>query len=138
MLKTQDKTTVELLLDFRRKINEKSKGLTFGKDLTLSQLDTLIFIGTENKKTMESISKHLNITPPSTTTLINKLEKQRLIIRKADKDDRRLTYIELTPKTKKQLSDMKTKKEKIFNSLLSKLNEKERRDFKKIITKLIY
>lgn len=133
----KDKTTVELLLEFRKKMNEKTKRLTFGKDLTLSQLETLIFINTDNKRTMESISKHLNITPPSTTSLIDKLYKQKLIARKPDKDDRRLTYIELTPKTKKELSKMKSEKEKIFNSLLSKLTETERKKFKQLIIKLI-
>ncbi len=137
MIKTNEKTTVELLLEFRRKMNEKTKKLTFGKDLTLSQLETLIFIGIDDKKTMESISKHLNITPPSTTSFIDKLQKQKLITRKPDKYDRRLTYIELTPKTKKELSKMKSEKEKIFNSLLSKLTETERKLLKELIIKLI-
>lgn len=136
-MKDTNKTMGELLSAFRRKINTCIKKSNFERELTLSQLETLIFIGPKDKKTMESISTYFDIAPPSATSLINKLQKRGLIIRKNDKNDRRIVYIELSPEAKKHVLNMWKQKEKILNDLVSKLTINDRNHFKRIMNILI-
>jgi DNA-binding MarR family transcriptional regulator len=135
-LKEQEKTMGELLSAFRRKINTCIKKGTFEKELTLSQLEALMFIGPKDRKTMESIATNFDIAPPSATSLISKLEKRGLVVRTQDKKDRRMVYIELTPETKKMILNMWKQKEKVLNELVSTLTVADRDHFKRIMNTL--
>jgi DNA-binding MarR family transcriptional regulator len=134
---TTEKSMGELLSGFRRAIKSCLKKNILEEELTLSQMETLIFIGPKDKKTMESISTHLDISPPSATSLIGKLVKNKMVIRKNDKIDRRIVYIELSTKTKKELVSMWQKKEKALDTLVSKLSITDRNHFKRILNTLI-
>ncbi len=127
----------ELLLALRRRINESVKENTLKDELTVSQFEVLWFIGHDGKKSMESIATYLNIKPPSVTALVDKLEKAGLVARAKDTDDRRIIHIILTEKTKKQLAAFKEKKESVFNELLSRLSQKDAKEFERILLLLI-
>jgi MarR family transcriptional regulator, organic hydroperoxide resistance regulator len=127
----------ELLLAFRRKISCSTKQETFDRELTFSQIETLMFIGLHDKKSMESIASYLKIAPPSATSLIEKLEKKGLILRTKDKQDRRMVLIELSPQAKKQISNMWDRKEQVLEKLISKLNSTDRNHFVRIMKNLI-
>ena len=47
---------------------------------------------------VSEISKHLNVTMPSVTPILNKLEKHGLIARRIDEHDRRVILVTLTKK----------------------------------------
>ncbi|MDD5318297.1 MAG: MarR family transcriptional regulator [Candidatus Pacebacteria bacterium] len=127
----------ELLLAFRRKMNACTKKGSFERELTFSQMEILMFIGPSEKKSMESIAKYLKVAPPSATSLIEKMEKAGLVLRKKDKNDRRVVFIELSPKTKKMIAVLWKKKEKILDKIVSKLNPTDRSHFRRIMKILI-
>jgi len=127
----------ELLLGFRRKLIEKRSKKPLEHDLTFSQFETLWFIGLNGKKNMETIADFLKIKPPSATSMINKLEKKRLIKRIRDPKDRRVTYISLTTNTKKHLKTICKQKEIMLDQLVSKLSKKDKTDLHRIIKKII-
>ena len=123
----------ELLLAFRRKINDSTKKAHFGEELTFSQMETLMFIGPDGLKTMESIAAYLKIAPPSATSVIEKMEKKGLVVRKKDKADRRIVHIELSARAKKQIVTMWKQKEKILDSIVSKLTKTDKNHFIRIM-----
>jgi len=127
----------ELLLAFRRKINACTKQDFFGRELTFSQVETLMFIGPAGRKSMESIAAYLHIAPPSATSLIEKREKAGLVARKKDRSDRRVVFIELSPKTKKQVSMLWRQKEKILGQIVAKLRPADRNHFERIMRTLV-
>ena len=96
-----------------------------------------MFIGVKGRKSMESIATFFNIAPPSATSLIEKLEKKGHVVRIKDKDDRRMVYIELSPETKKQMLKMWKQKEKVLETVVSKLNPTDRNHFERILNILI-
>jgi len=136
-MNTHKGSLCELMLGFRRKITESDKGNFFKDELTFSQFETLWFIGSSGKKSMEAIAEHLKITPPSATSMIGKMEKRGLVSRKRDMKDRRVIYISLAAKTKKQLEALWKQKEKSFNTIVSKLSKKDKTNLERIIKILI-
>jgi DNA-binding MarR family transcriptional regulator len=127
----------DLLLIFRRKILESVKQEGVKHDLTLSQVEILNFIGISGKKTMKDIADYLKITPPSTTTIIEEMEKKGLVKRKSDTNDRRVVFIVLGEKTKKIFTSICKQKELIFKEMISKLNKKDQKILERIIKILI-
>ena len=136
-MQTNKENLCELLLGFRRKIIESAKQSSLKEELTFSQFETLWFIGFNGKKSMEAIADYLKITPPSATSMIAKMEKKGLVIRTRDVKDKRVIYISLTSETKKHLQALRKQKEKIFNNLVSKLSEVDKKHLERIIRTLI-
>ena len=56
---------------------------------------------------VSEISKQLNITSPSVTQIINKLEKDDIVLRNIDPSDRRAVNIRLTDKGIRVVSEAK-------------------------------
>ena len=124
-------------MGLRRMITESIKKNTLKDELTFSQFETLWFIGINGKKSMEAIADYLKITPPSTTSMISKMDKKGLVCRKRDIKDKRVVYISLTPKTKNHLRTLRMQKEKLFSLIISKLSKKDKEHLEQIIKKLI-
>ncbi len=106
-------------------------------NLSVLQLQALIFIKKHPESTMNEIASYFSIELPSATSLVSKLVKLKLVKRVADKKDRRIVRIILTSYGEKLFEDaMKQRTEKI-GQILSHLDKEDKEDFLKIITKLI-
>ena len=127
----------DLLLVFRRNIIENIKKEGFKHDMTFSQMEVFRFVGLSGKETMKDIARYLKITPPSSTEIIDEMEKKGLIKRKSDKKDRRVVFVELTSKAKKLFVLLSKHKDIILEKMVSKLNEKDHKDLERIIRILI-
>lgn len=105
--------------------------------LTMLQLQTLLFVKQHNNTPMSEIAKHFNIELPSATSLVEKLCKAGLAERKADAKDRRLVRISLTQQGTSFFEEaMKERLEKT-NIILSYLSEEDKEDLMRIVDKLM-
>lgn len=90
-------------------------------ELTVPQLRFLNTLYREGKCSMNRLSGALRVTPPSATMTADRLVRQGIIVRKADRSDRRIVLIEFTRKGKalmKKFMKAKLKRwEEIMNSL---------------------
>ena len=127
----------ELLLHLRRKINERMRDNNLKHDLTIAQLEVLWFVGQAKNQSMDAIAHHLNVKPPSATALIEKLEKQELVHRERDDEDRRVVHIRLTQKAKKQINGLQKQKTKILDEITACLSVKDRTELERIIARII-
>ncbi|MBL6082597.1 MarR family transcriptional regulator [Belnapia sp. T18] len=67
-------------------------------DLTLRQLAVLLIVyQTEELQTVRGLAKHLNISKPVVTHVLNRLEELDLAYRKIDPKDRRSVLVQRTP-----------------------------------------
>lgn len=71
---------------------------------------------------MTDLSRYLRVTKPNITFLVDKLEKQGLLMRKTYSDDRRTTYIQLTDKGLKEIEQKKMTIIGRINRHLERLN----------------
>jgi DNA-binding MarR family transcriptional regulator len=131
-------TLEELILALKINIRKSIKNKCFmGHDLTFSQAEVLGFIGPSGEKTMKNIADYLKITPPSATEIIAELEKKGLIKRHGDKKDRRIVFITLTDVSRKLYSSLLKQKKLIFRKMISRLTEKDKKEFVRIIRILV-
>ena len=66
------------------------------RDLSITEVHTLVAIGVEKKRTMSEVAAELKITTSTLTVSVNKLEKKGYVERLRLSDDRRVVHVRLT------------------------------------------
>jgi len=105
--------------------------------ITYGQFHFIDAISEDDSPTISSLADKMNLSKPTVTVAIQKMEKSSLVFKKQSDSDKRVSYIFLTDKGKliKQAEQNSLKRmEKI---LMSKLNEEELKYLKNILAKTI-
>lgn len=120
-----------------QRINEKLKQY----DLTMAQLNVLIKVTINNEKNIlinqREIEKETNLTNPTVTGLINRLEIKGLIRRVGNDRDRRIKNIYITDKAKSLMKEFKRIFDQSDYTALHGFNEKEKRDLENYLMRII-
>jgi DNA-binding MarR family transcriptional regulator len=127
---------ISMLFTTGRLIKERTGSQDGVDPFSYLRLETLRFISESGGVAMRDIAYHLRITPPSATSLINGLVKSGQLNRTQDKEDRRVVLLKITPKGEKILATEFKKITKRMEKIFSKLDEKEIKDFIRILEKL--
>lgn len=100
------------------------------------KVQVLGFIKKQKDPLMKEVADFLSITPPSATSLINSMSKEKLIVRRPDNKDRRTVRLLLTSEGSKILNkgfkEMTSHMKEVFNCL----NEKEKKQLTVIYRKI--
>ena len=113
-------------------VNElRKRSREFG--LSVSQMEVLHFVIENKNPTMKEIAEHLQIKPPSVTTIVEALCKKKLLKRGVSKKDKRITRITFTENIWKFFKSLKSKKILILKGIFSRLNSKEKKELIRII-----
>lgn len=67
-------------------------------ELTMPQFRALVTIRRYGRQTGRELARRLRVTPGTLVPLIDRIEEQGYVRRVPDREDRRLTWLELTPK----------------------------------------
>ena len=103
---------------------------------TQSEIETLQFLCGKKDTTMTEIADFLHIKPPSATPIIDHLSEKGDIKRIQKKDDRRMVYIELTPKGHKSLQKKYKNIHKAIGEVFGNLNNNDKKELIKIFEKI--
>ncbi len=98
-------------------------------NLNTGKLNILVAVrhqGKEQGLSQVDISKHLIVTPSNMTKLIDKLEKEGLVMRLALEGDRRVNIIKVTKKCEHLLDGMWDEYTQELKRPMDKLGEKDR------------
>ncbi|MEO0896512.1 MAG: MarR family winged helix-turn-helix transcriptional regulator [Bacteroidota bacterium] len=111
-----------LLSEVNRKHHEyiKTKHKINGLEMEIIQLIEL-----EGKKKMKEIGQYFNVKLSTLTSIIDKIEKQRLVKRVNSHDDRRVVFLEVTKKGKKLYQDYMDHIKLISNMIREEMAEEE-------------
>ena len=106
--------------------------------LSRIQFKTLYFLYLveEDGFTLSDLSEKLNITRPSVTTLIDRMEKAGLVKRSSNEGDRRSIKAVITDKGKEIMDDVLPNNEIFKLSILDFLSEEEKDVLHKLIMKV--
>lgn len=119
-----------------RLIHEHIKPAKKTDPFTFLCIGTLNYILENKNPTMQEVAKFLFITPPSVTTLIEKLIKSGMVSRILDSKDRRVIRLKISPRgrttVEKARKNMAIKIEEVFK----KLDAKDINDLIRIMQKL--
>jgi DNA-binding MarR family transcriptional regulator len=70
-------------------------------ELTMPQFRALVMIRRYGRQTGRDLARRLRVTPGTLVPLFDRLEELGYLRRVPDRDDRRLTWLELTPKSER-------------------------------------
>lgn len=65
------------------------------------EMDIIQFVALEGRKKMKEIGEAFNVKLSTLTSIVDKIERQKLVKRVNSKIDRRAVYLDLTPKGKR-------------------------------------
>jgi len=124
------------IMDIHRNIMKTRMNFKGIEEITIPQIVSLSLIESSKHLRMKDIAKGLSITLPAATGMIERLYKMGMVKRLADENDRRVINILLTKKGKDILKKIQLKKKQMFKSIFSKLSEKDRSDYIRIVKEI--
>ncbi|MDD5594926.1 MAG: MarR family winged helix-turn-helix transcriptional regulator [Candidatus Omnitrophica bacterium] len=106
-------------------------------EITLPQFWLLNYLERNGKSKMNYLAKHLKISPPATTGLIDRLIHQGLVVRKDDLHDRRIVWIESTAKGKGIIENISKQKTQALIKVFGKISPKDREHYLNILEQVV-
>jgi DNA-binding MarR family transcriptional regulator len=110
-------------------------GRRSGFDFTLSEIKALSAFRGDEDYTMGELSKNAQVTMPSMTEMVDKLERHRIAERYRDANDRRVVKVRLTSKGRKLRKEFMQRRLKDMKEIFGKLSKHELNDLMKSLKK---
>lgn len=127
--------TYNAVIGAYKTMNRRLTAELFREGLTPSQFSLLKALARKGSMPMSKLSAELLVTPPNITGLIDRLEAKQLIMRSADRKDRRATIIELT-REGEHLQEKVTKRyNKFMREILSEFTPNESQTLSRLLQK---
>ena len=127
---------IEVMFNISRVMKEQMSFKNHLMELSVLQIQTLIFLKNSEKVSMSDIADYLHIELPSATSLVNKLSRQKLVTRKTDKEDKRFVRITITDSGKSLLDQAITERKTKLQNALSNLSETEKSELLQLLSTL--
>lgn len=137
MKNTLDEELIGLIFRSFRALKQQPTFANELGSLTLLQINTLIFIEKNKKPQINNVAEYFGISMPTTTSLINRLSRAKLVRRERDKKDRRIVHLSLTPKGLKLLKQTMEERKKVMKAFLSFLSLDDKKDLIRILSKVV-
>jgi DNA-binding MarR family transcriptional regulator len=125
-------TMVYLYTESRRltKLAAREVGLT-GPQLTVVKL-----LDTFGDLSLSSLSERIRAQNSTVTGIIDRMEREDLVLRERSTSDRRVVFIRLTEKGKRVARDIDVEPLSIFRTVLSSLSREDTTDLLRVLSKL--
>ncbi|MEU3839389.1 MarR family transcriptional regulator [Streptomyces sp. NPDC028635] len=94
--------------------------------LTLPQLRSLVTLRTRGAITLTTLAADLEVNPSTALRMVERLEAQELIDRRANPGNRRETLLELTPKARELVDRVLDHRRTAIRALVERLPRRER------------
>jgi DNA-binding MarR family transcriptional regulator len=105
-------------------------------EVTMPQLRALVTIRRWGRQTGRDLARRLHVTPGTLVPLIDRLEEQGYVRRVPDKEDRRLTWVELTPKADRLFQRLWGMGAGRIAAAISQLVPKDRAELRRLLTRV--
>jgi DNA-binding MarR family transcriptional regulator len=105
-------------------------------DLTMAQFRALAAMRRWGRQTGRELAQRLHVTPGTLVPLFDRLEELGYLRRVPDMDDRRLTWLELTPKTERLFERLWGMGAARLTLAVSRLMPRDRAELKRLLHRL--
>jgi|WetSurMetagenome_2_1015567.scaffolds.fasta_scaffold09159_5 MarR family transcriptional regulator, organic hydroperoxide resistance regulator len=137
MINTQiNDRIMEVFYEISRSIREKMAYSYEATQLTVLQLQTLVFITKNKVISMGDLANEFKISLPTATVLSDKLVNLGIIKRIESKNDRRIVNISLTEKGKSLFKKAMKQRHLKVNKILAYLSSRDRKELLRILDNL--
>ena len=131
----KEPTLDDALLEMRRVMTEELRKKAQKMGQSVAHLEVLNFIAERGDPTMRALADRLWITPPSTSTLVERLVKKGLVSRLYSHSDRRTVRLSLTAKSQRLFASLNQSKISIFSTMLKRLGKEDKKQLAKLLAK---
>jgi DNA-binding MarR family transcriptional regulator len=116
---------IEAQRRMKRVIREGTLDSWVKLNLTIPQLKSLFYISRHGRVNLSGLASGIRVTPANVTGIVDRLVEQGLLIRTADADDRRISWLTVTGKGKTLINDLREGRAQEMRRILDRLTEKE-------------
>lgn len=113
-----------------------TKELARRADLTGPQLTVVKLLEQIGDMSLSALSDRIRAQNSTVTGIIDRMEREGLVIRERSKEDRRVVFIRLTTKGRKLAEEVPVEPMEIFRSALGSLTASEVKDLLRILGKV--
>jgi DNA-binding MarR family transcriptional regulator len=113
-----------------------TKELARRADLTGPQLTVVKLLETVGDLSLSELSDRIRAQNSTVTGIIDRMEREGLVLRERSKEDRRVVHIRLTAKGQTLAKEIPVEPMEIFKGALETLSPQEMRDLMRIMTKV--
>ena len=135
-IKSDVDQVVECILYLYTESRRITKELARRADLTGPQLTVVKMLEQLGELSLSELSERIRAQNSTVTGIIDRMEREGLVVRERSKEDRRVVFIRLTTKGKKLAEDIPVEPWEIFRGALECLTASEVRDLVKILGKV--
>ncbi len=125
-------TIVYLYTESRRLTKQAAREV----GLTGPQLTVIKLLDTFGDLSLSTLSERIRAQNSTVTGIIDRMEREGLVLRERSTSDRRVVYIRLTPKGRQLSKDVEVQPMEIFRDVLATLSRDDMKDLLRILSKL--
>lgn len=125
-------TIIYLYTESRRLTKQAAREL----GLTGPQLTVIKLLESLGELSLSSLSERIRAQNSTVTGIIDRMEREGLVVRERSTTDRRVVYIRLTSKGRELAKSIEVEPMEIFRGVLSTLTKDDTRDLLRILSRL--
>lgn len=107
-------------------------------DLTMPQFRALVMLRRWGPQTGRELARRLHVTPGTLVPLVDRVEEQGYVRRVPDQEDRRLTWLELTPKADRLFRRLWGMGAARIASAIGQLLPRDRAELRRLLTEVAH
>ena len=119
------------------RIGKQAKAMYSEYDLNMAQSKILFVLHREKSISQKELAKWLNVTPPSITSMIKKMEKEGYIARKVDEKDQRVMRLTLTEKGESVIDYVIRTSEELEKKVFKGMSAEEKMLFRRLLLQIM-
>lgn len=108
------------------------------EDIGIEPKEFFVLDGIEEESSPAGLAKRLTMSKPALALHLRNLEKNTLISRKIDPEDHRRHRLDLTPQGRETVAKARDILSARYSARLEKLEDHERKEFGRLLQKLLY
>jgi MarR family transcriptional regulator, organic hydroperoxide resistance regulator len=125
-----------LLADTTARLLREVERLLAAHDMTLPQFDVLSNLAMQDDLTQQDLARRLQVTKGNVCGLIDRLEKQGLVVRRPDARDGRINRLSATPAGRALIERMRPLHDRLVQDLLKPLSADDIAGLQTVLSKL--
>lgn len=135
-LKDDVNQVLETIIYLSTESRRITKELARRAELTGPQLTVVKILEQVGELSLSELSERIRAQNSTVTGIIDRMEREGLVVRERSKEDRRVVHIKLTPKGASIARDIPLEPMEIVKGALGSLSAQEMRDLVRLLTKL--
>ena len=130
------KEMLKIMPRLMREFMKRQEGIFTKGNLTVPDIIVMDALKEKGQCTMGFLAGILNLTTSAATVIVDRMIRKGLAKRERSKEDRRVVRVALMKKGEETINNLNAERRHMANELFSVLNEKERREYLRLIEKV--